>query len=205
MLIITPFLICSAPMSPKKPLVFVSCGQYSEKERRLGEDIRNLVASMRPDVEPYYAQAESTVDGLSQNILRRLHEAAGLICVMHQRGRVFHDAAHVGTRASVWIEQEIAIAAFMKQVLRRETSVVLYVQKGVCLEGLRSVLHLNPCEFTVEQDVQKTYRSVYVRSASTGMRNTSLNRNSDTRRRNRARGDAITGFSLESRTPDLRL
>src|SRR5258708_3723041 len=99
-----------------KPIIFVSCGQYSPNERKLGEDICRLIHEIRPDLEPYFAQAQSTVDGLSNNILKALYSAAGFICVMHERGEV-RGGDEVYIRGSVWIEQEIAIAAFMTHVL----------------------------------------------------------------------------------------
>ncbi len=141
-------------MNTEKPLVFVSCGQYAPSERALGNDICGLIRTSRPDLHPYFAQDQSTVDGLSQNILGALHQAAGLVCVMHQRGGVFRGSQQVAVRGSVWIEQEIAIVTFMNHVLDRRIPVFFYVQKGVSIEGIRTVLHLNPrAEFTDESEV----------------------------------------------------
>src|SRR6266404_5227157 len=83
---ITPGLICSSQMAFEKPLVFISCGQYSDAEKRLGKDICSLLASSRPDVNPYFAEDQSTVEGLSNQVLKALHQAAGFICIMHRRG-----------------------------------------------------------------------------------------------------------------------
>jgi hypothetical protein len=52
-------------MAFEKPLVFISCGQYNDTEKRLGKDICSLLASLRPDVNPYFAEDQSTVGGLS--------------------------------------------------------------------------------------------------------------------------------------------
>src|SRR6266478_2474242 len=121
-------------MKSEKPLVFVSCGQFTEAERKLGNDISVLIAELRPDLEPYFAQNQSSVEGLSSNILRALHEAAGFICIMHQRGDVVQGGGRVSIRGSVWIEQEIAIVALMTHVLDRQIPVLFYVQKGVSIE-----------------------------------------------------------------------
>src|SRR6476619_7475787 len=102
-----------------KPLVFVSCGQFNESEKRLGKRICELIRELRPDVEPYFAENQSTIEGLSNNILAALYRAAGFICVMHRRGDIETPDNRVITRGSVWIEQEIAIAAFMGHVLKR--------------------------------------------------------------------------------------
>jgi len=144
-----------------KPVIFISCGQYTDRERGLGADICKLIQEVRPDLEPYFAQNQSTLEGLSDNILKALHSAAGFICVMHERGEVFHDGKRVATRGSVWIEQEIAIAAFMRQALDRGIEILFYKAPAVSLEGIRSVLHLNPrVEFTDEDEVLAGLRQV---------------------------------------------
>lgn len=147
-------------MITEKPLIFVSCGQYAQSERDLGRKICKLIEDCRPDVQAYFAQNESTVDGLSRNILGALHEAAGFVCVMHQRGRVFRGSEEVAVRGSVWIEQEIAIVTFMRHALDREIPVLFYVQEDVSMEGIRTVLHLNPLaafaeESAVIEDLRK--------------------------------------------------
>src|ERR1700724_2729710 len=103
-------------MASEKPLIFISCGQSTENERRLGEDICSLLAELRPDVTPYFAQNQTTAEGLSSHIVKSLHRAAGFICVMHRRGDIRTPAGAAITRGSVWVEQEIAITAFMTHV-----------------------------------------------------------------------------------------
>jgi len=56
-------------MASEKPLIFVSCGQYTEEEKRLGHEICSLLAMIRPDVMPYFAEYQSTAEGLSNHIL----------------------------------------------------------------------------------------------------------------------------------------
>src|SRR5260370_1789959 len=115
-------------MSIDKPLVFVSCGQYSESEKRLGKNICTLLERLRPDVAPYFAEDQSTVEGLSNHILKALHRAAGFICVMHRRGDLAAPDGRRLTRGSVWVEQEIAITAFMNHVLNRSIPMLFYKQ-----------------------------------------------------------------------------
>ena len=147
-------------MCSEKPLVFVSCGQYTEVEKRLGKDICELLRELRPDVNPYFAQDQSTVDGLSSNILKALHRCAGFICVMHRRGDLRTPEGKAVARGSVWVEQEIAITAFMSHVLGRSIPTLFYMQAGVSLEGIRSVLLMNPrVEFTDESQVLEDLRS----------------------------------------------
>jgi hypothetical protein len=146
---------------PNKPLIFVSCGQYSSVESKLGIEVCNLVRELRPDVEPYFADAQSTLDGLSSNILKALYRSAGFICVMHRRGDFKLPDGMMMTRGSVWVEQEIAIAAFMNHTLGRSIPLLYYKQFGICIEGLRSVLLMNPVlEFTEEHQVLESLRAL---------------------------------------------
>ena len=65
-----------------------------------------------------------------KNYQIKLLAVIGFIAIMHHRGTVTgHDRTI--TRASVWIEQEIAIAAFMGQVLKRPLRSASYCQKGI--------------------------------------------------------------------------
>lgn len=141
-------------MASEKPVVFVSCGQYAENEKQLGKDICSLLAELCPEVTPYFAEGQSTAEGLSDHVLKALHRAAGFICVMHCRGDLKDPQGGRVTRGSVWVEQEIAIVAFMRHALNRSVPTLFYKQSGVSLEGIRSVLLLNPrIEFTEELQI----------------------------------------------------
>jgi len=65
-----PAIIPVSMQDSDKPVIFISCGQNALNERRLGEDICNLIRELRPDLEPYFAQTQSTLDGLSDRILK---------------------------------------------------------------------------------------------------------------------------------------
>lgn len=136
---------------PTKDLVFISCGQYQKAEIALGRALAKAVTELTP-FEGYFAENVSSVEGLSQNIFRALSRASGFVAVMHNRGLVktLH-GEHM--RASVWVEQEIAIAAFLRQALDREFPVAVYVQKGLRREGVRDQLLLGPVEFETEAEV----------------------------------------------------
>jgi hypothetical protein len=71
---------------------------------------------------------------------------------MHPRGTISRlNGLH--TRASVWIEQEIAITAYIQHVEKRPLRVVAFIHKDVGREGIRDLLHLNPITFTDEMEV----------------------------------------------------
>ncbi|MFN7919061.1 MAG: hypothetical protein U0Q16_03135 [Bryobacteraceae bacterium] len=138
----------------EKPIIFISCGQSTNAERELGRKICDKVRQLT-QCEPYFAEYQSTVEGLSREILGTLHRAAGVICVMHKRGVIATPTGDPIIRGSVWIEQEIAIVAFMKQVLDRPNlEILFYAERGVSREGIRTVLHLNPkLEFNDGEEV----------------------------------------------------
>ena len=136
---------------PKQDLVFISCGQYRKEEIDLGKALAAAVTDLTP-FEGYFAQNQTSLESLSQHIFGALNRASGFVAVMHHRGSV--TTPHGGhVRASVWVEQEIAIAAFLRQALGRDLPVVVYIQKGVHREGVREQLLLGPVEFETEAQV----------------------------------------------------
>ena len=136
-------------MPEQRKTVFISCGQFTDEERELGKRVCDLVTK-RTAFEGYFAQNQTTLKALSENVLRRLYESVGLIAIMHHRGRI--EGRDV-IRASVWVEQEIAMATLMEQVLGRPLHVVLFIQHGVAIEGIRQQIQLNPIEFTNNDEV----------------------------------------------------
>lgn len=174
---------------PDKPVVFVSCGQYSEAEQTLGRGICALIRELRPDVEPYFAQDQSTSEGLSNHILKALFGSAGFICVMHQRGKLNTPEGNTITRGSVWVEQEIAITTFMNQVLGRSIPTFYYRQAGVGLEGIRSVLLLNP-RFNTAQNAYDRRAERAVRASAHNFVNRPISRGPNTSLGNRDFGSS---------------
>jgi hypothetical protein len=147
----------SGASSEKKGLVFISCGQYRPEEIELGKALATAVDELT-DFEGYFAQNQSSLDGLSRNIFGALNGCAGFVAVMHHRGEVqtLHGRHK---RGSVWVEQEIAIAAFLRQAQDRDLQVAVYVQRDLKREGVREQLHLNPTEFDTEDEVVSDFRT----------------------------------------------
>ena len=143
-------------MTQNKEIVFISCGQQTQQEKELGEQIQKLVRELTP-FEPYYAEYQSSLEGLTKNIFAALNQCVGFVAVMHHRGRVEPTGF---IRASVWVEQEIAIAAFIKAILNKNIEVAAFTEKGIALEGVRKQLLLNPKEFTSNKDVIKHLRVI---------------------------------------------
>ncbi len=133
-------------------LVFIACGQITEQEKQLGRKIVRLVEALTP-FKGYLAQYQSSLDSLTENLLKALGRSFGLIAVVHPRGKVIGIKGESHTRGSIWIEQEIAIAAFLTQVLRKRLKVAAYVHKDIKREGMRRELQLNPVPFERNEQV----------------------------------------------------
>ncbi len=135
-----------------KASVFISCGQYTDVEKRLGRQIVELVKKVT-GLEAYFAEEVQDLNGLDSNILAALRECAAFITVMHPRGKIVRPDGSEHVRASVWIEQEIAIATYIQRAEKRKLPVVAFIHKSVGHEGIRNLLHLNPTYFTDESEV----------------------------------------------------
>jgi hypothetical protein len=133
-------------------IIFISCGQYTQAEKALGKAIVNMVDEI-PGLKAYFAEEVQDLNGLDSNILSKLHECEAFITVLHPRGNITRPDGTMVTRASVWIEQEIAIATYIRQIEKRPIRVIAFRQKSVSLEGIRTLLQLNPIEFTNETEV----------------------------------------------------
>src|SRR5260370_39431294 len=140
----------------RRKTVFISCGQYAAEERELGKQVCDMVAKYTP-FEGYFAENQTTLQALSENVLRRLYESVGLIVIMHHRGKI---EGRTTIRASVWIEQEVAMATLMEQVLGRPLHVALFVQPGIAIEGIRQQIQFNPIEFTSSDEVIARLRAI---------------------------------------------
>ncbi len=137
--------------SSEPKIIFISCGQSTEAEIQLGTQIFSVVKSF--GFEPFFAEKVQNLDGLNSSILRKLSECAAFITVLHPRGEIKTPKGDTIIRASVWIEQEIAIASYIQLIEKRELPVIAFAHEDVSREGLRTLLHLNPTKFKTEQDV----------------------------------------------------
>jgi hypothetical protein len=130
--------------------IFVSCGQQSDEEIQLGKMICELVKS-RTGIDGYFAENQHSLEAVTKHIFNAIHSASAFIAVMHKRDKLSGDPP--AYRGSVWIEQEVAIAAFLVQSLGLQLPARLYVQKGVKRDGLRGHTIINPIEFETSENV----------------------------------------------------
>jgi hypothetical protein len=104
-------------------------------------------------LEPFFAEEVQDLNGLDANILCALRDCLAFIVVLHPRGKTKRPDNSILTRASVWIEQEIAVATYIQRVEKRSLPIIAFKHKLVDREGIRDLLHLNPIEFTNEDEV----------------------------------------------------
>ena len=152
--------------------IFVSCGQYTQAEKTLGTSICKLVKDII-GMDAFFAEDVQDLNGLDDNILSALRRCSGFITVLHPRGTITRPDQTTLTRASVWIEQEIAIATYIRQMEKRELPVMAFIHHQVDLEGIRTLLPLNPRRFTHESQVLEDLRVRLLgwkNLASTGVR-----------------------------------
>ena len=140
-------------MNDERPIVFISCGQSTPAECELGKQIAKLVEDTTGCCA-YFAENQRNLDGVTDHILKKLKSAVAFVVVMHPRGTVSNP--HTGSnwvRGSVWVEQEIAIAAFMSQALEMRIEVIAYIHKSIKREGLQDKVLLNPTYFDDDCEV----------------------------------------------------
>ena len=132
--------------------IFVSCGQYTQAEKSLGKAIVEMTKAIT-GLDTFFAEEVHDLNGLDSNILGALRDCDGFITILHPRGQIVRPDGTTHIRASVWIEQEIAIATYIKRVEKKTLPVIAFVHESVGREGLRDLLHLNPKSFTSETEV----------------------------------------------------
>jgi hypothetical protein len=135
-----------------KRFIFISCGQFTAEERYLGTQIAALVRE-QTDLEPFFAEQVHDLNGLDANILDALRDCVAFIVILHPRGEITRPDGSVHVRASVWIEQEIAIATYIQRVERRLLPIIAFQHESVDREGIRDLLSLNPIKFSDETEV----------------------------------------------------
>lgn len=124
-------------------LIFVSCGQQTDDEKKLGTAVKQLIDS-KSGYKAYFAEYVQNLDGLSKNVFDGLRRCSGLISFLHERGFVKQGEEEWGYRSSAWVNQEIAILAYRKQFEGIEIPILIFKDDRVRLEGAMTSLIVNP-------------------------------------------------------------
>lgn len=134
-------------------LIFVSCGQLTEEERTLGQQIKAKIDSV-DGYEGYFADTVQDFAGLADHILGALRRSTGAVVVLHPRGRVMSDQGQeLGVRSSVWINQELAILAYRQFFEGINIPVLAFKHDSVSLEGAMTAFIINPKPLGSNEDV----------------------------------------------------
>lgn len=139
-------------------LIFISCGQQTPNEKKLGTAVQLLVNSIS-GFKAYFAEYVQNLDALSHNVFDGLRKCSGLISFLHERGKVIHDSKEWGYRSSAWVNQEIAILAYRKQFEGIDIPILVFKDEKVRLEGAMTSLIVNPITMSSEDDILSKIKS----------------------------------------------
>jgi hypothetical protein len=109
----------------RKARVFISCGQATEREKKIGLAVEDYFKNERK-FDTYFAERVHSSDALTENIFSFLQRSEYFIFIDFKREKLEKD----DHRGSLFVNQEIAIATFLK--LRG----LGFYEKGVKREGI---------------------------------------------------------------------
>jgi hypothetical protein len=116
--------------------VFISCGQRTEEEKGLGSSCKKHFE--RRGFSVYLAEAVQSLEALTENIFNHLRNSEYAVFIDCARGEV---SPGEFIRGSVFVNQELAIAAFLGIVSR------VFHEEGVTREGVAEYLIAKPVLF----------------------------------------------------------
>jgi hypothetical protein len=135
----TEFSTGNKPLA--KARVFISCGQRSDKEKQLGFACRDYFENR--GFSTYLAEEVQSLEALTENIFHHLRNTEYAVFIDCAREKLSPGEF----RGSVFINQELAIAAF----LPIEESRVFH-EGGVIREGVVEYLIAKPIQFSSERE-----------------------------------------------------
>lgn len=130
-------------MELPKARVFISCGQRNGREKDIGLACKNYFKSK--GFTAYFAEEVHSLEALTENIFRHLKNSEYFVFVDFKRDKLPNGKF----RGSVFVNQEIAIAAFL------EIETVGFHETGVVREGVIEHLIANPIYFSGKEDFMK--------------------------------------------------
>lgn len=119
--------------------VFISCGQRSEEEKGLGSSCKKHFE--RRGFSVYLAEEVQSLDALTENIFRHLRNSEYAVFIDCAR----EELSSGKFRGSVFVNQELAIAAFLQIESR------VFHEEGVAREGVAEYLIAKPVQFSSRQ------------------------------------------------------
>lgn len=127
--------------------VFISCGQRTEKEIKIGKAVQDYFSKSRKDYfsksrkfETYFAERVHSSDGLTENIFKYLRESEYFVFIDFKREKINEKYTYTWKipfidhkkelRGSLFANQELAIATFLK------LQGICFCEKGIKREGI---------------------------------------------------------------------
>ena len=132
-------------MQSLKARVFISCGQRSDKEKALGSACQRYLNDER-GFSVYLAEEVQSLEALTENIFRHLRNSEYAVFIDCAR----EELTPGEFRGSVFVNQELAIAAFLPIQDCR-----VFHEMGVAREGIVEHLIAKPVQFTTEQGLME--------------------------------------------------
>lgn len=123
---------------------FIACGQLTDKEKEIGSSLCEYIKSV-DGWDSFFAEEVHDLEALTSKIFTNLNACSAFIAVLHNR-----DNTNCG---SVWINQEIAIVSFVKYCMNKNIPTIVFIEKGVELEGLIKYLIANPVPYESNQEI----------------------------------------------------
>jgi hypothetical protein len=131
-------------MTMRKKRIFISCGQRLPEEKSFGLEIQKLI---NENMDGFFAEAAHDAADLNTFLFRELQNCDGFVAAMQKRGKVTYSKSRAHYRASVWVQQEIAILHYRSFPLGRPIPMRIYLERGIESEGLTKFSMINPIPF----------------------------------------------------------
>lgn len=140
-------------MNEYKKIIFIACGQRENREKELGKRIVALIES-RGNFKPFLAEVAHSFNALTSEIFENLNHCVGFIAILHRREKIEESNIF---RSSVWINQEIAIASFLRLRDKRDIPVRIFIESkentNVKTEGVLEYIMANSIPFSKDEEV----------------------------------------------------
>lgn len=121
--------------------VFISCGQRSDEEKKVGLEIEKHFTDR--GFETYFAEKVHSPDALTANIFRFLSESEFFVWIDFKRDRLKNE----DYRGSLFVNQELAIATFLA------LPGLGFTEKGVRREGIADYQIFNAVSFEDSSEI----------------------------------------------------
>lgn len=140
-------------MTEDKKIIFIACGQRDSREKELGEKIASLTKSY-DNLVPFLAEDTHSFDALTSEIFENLNRCVGFVAVLHAREKIDKNNMF---RSSLWINQEIGIAAYLNLRDKTNIPVRVFVESKqnveVEIEGVLKYIMVNSVPFSSDEEV----------------------------------------------------